>query len=1507
MATTLEIQEKLNKLLEDAEKIAENLSKHYRDHVDLLEKLADSSKKVVEALEAQKNCDMSKCFENTAKAAEEAKKSVTSAMSEAASKTNTATDATGKFDQSVKTATQSVKEMESGISIIEGIGKALSFAGGMASSFLSLAASVGSALFSFAKAVIGFPFAVLQGLIDMSQRGGGSSELAEALREIRKEFGYLNKTAGGAIVQLAKNMKGELANTGLRVYRTFGNLAERLKYFTEYAKNLGETVDAVFSNLKASSAEALGAFNKGLGLTAAGQKGVAQRALATGQDLNEINRQIGNYAIQLSSAFGVTMKLVARDVGEMMADFEHFGNISVQELSQVAVFARKLGIEVKSLGKLVDKFLNFEDAANSAAQLSQAFGMNVDAFKLMSEQDPAKKLEMLRKGFFATGRTIENMTAQERRLLATQTGLGESELALAFSQKSRSVSYADIKKKGDAAQKSQLTQEQVLQKLAGAIERLVKSGEGLKGGFFDVFMQGFTTGIQRTQEFRQLMRALRQSLRIVFYAGIQVGQMFMRLFPGVQDFFVGLRRVFDPGAMTQLMNKVRDAFGEFFQMMTTNPRTAVPVLLEKLKEAFLGRLSAAGPGGRQVLEGIKKFFKAIVVIAASLLQLVIPEITKLFKFITDLITGKAQLNVGVPSDGGFLAEALAPLKNVIMELGPDLWKAFKEMLTALFDEVTAFLSSKLPSITTVLLVAVGTLSAGTLIPMMIKGIFAVISGIISKFAATTAAAAPAAGASKMGASIAEFFKGIGQLTLSDIGKATGVMLGIAVAFTVGGVAMAAGVVLMAKVLAGTPITQVISALAILTAVALNSLILAAALKLVSKVGDPTSLVIGGSILMGAIGVLIFATAAVIAAFRSVPETQMKSVSEAMLVMMKVILAAGLLVGEAMLVGLLVSGPQAAALAPGFLAIGVVLTAMTAAIKKIMEELNALSLNSGFKEKIDAFVNVFKAVSEFVGHLSQILDSLNPGIFASIFRGASLENNLKEMTKFLQGLIGQPGGGGIIGLMETIISSTSRLTPESVRNAGGFIEILKAVGSILTAMQPQISVLAHLNAEEMKGVIGKLTTFLSNARTELDNLLKNVKTFIEGMLGLNLTTTQKDGIIAVTSVISTLATFLQAIMPNPQVIAVLQRPTGSVIQGLDPVKLADYTTFIQNLYGAVKPLLTEMTSFVAGIGRMNFGTVTPESIEMIKGIGVIFTGFSNMVSSLSNTLGAAIKDKNKIDATALIGLVTRSIRGFIDSLKTELPALITGMVNGIRAIPLDNRASAQIEGKVKTLGSLFGVIGKIAEVLNAFSGGQSIHSGQLWDKMLMFSNAIGWIANPGNAVGNAIIVFRNWIRTFEIPRGIDTKVVGLKKIFETIKSIAEAITAITGIPAGAFTTAESTVGGMESFITTEALSTLIQTMSQQTFEASRTGMQRTARAIHDMVNVVNVVTADLARIEPANITTTLTNLGRNLGLGATGTYTIENRNFTVTVNVDVHMDAKELQTALTQRGTTIQHT
>lgn len=709
MASTLEIQIQLNKLLDEASEKIEKMNGQYGKQTRLIESMTSAVKKMNDTIDrASGSGKLANSFNEAKQEASMAGETMREAMEKATAKINDSEAGAKKLAGGFGDVSKEMTKMSAGVAIIGGIGKALSFVAQTAQAAFQMITGIGGGIFEIGKSVLAFPFKILEGLISMTNTGG-SSELAQELEEIRKQFGYLNKTAGVTIIDLAKNMKGELANTGISVWKTFGNIVERLRYFREYAQKLGETIDAVFRDLSATQAEALGAFNKGLGFTDEGLKAVAQRSLATGESLNEINRQVGNFSIQLSKTFGVSMKLVSRDVGNMMADFEHFGHLAVKELTQASVYARRLGIDVKALGKLIDKYMNFEDAANSAAQLSQAFGLNVDAFKLMQEQDPAKKLEILRKAFFATGRTVENMTIQERRLLAQQTGLGDSEIALAFAQKNRAMSYDDIRKKGDAAKKSQLTQEQVLNKLAGAIERLVKSGSAMQGGFFDRFLQGFVSGIKMSKEFRELMRNLARSLTMTFYAGRQVGLMFEQLFPGVKQFFGGLRDMFNPRTMKNFLGKVTGAFKDFFKQMTTDPATALPKLLEKLQAAFTDRFNAAGSGASKVFSGIKSFLKAVGYIFLSgikealmgLGNVVAPLISSIF---SDDTLSKAGNRVG--NSVGVLGSTLSKMfREVFGEAGSPtrakIYESLSKFGDSLWEGMKFFISkiaAKMPEI-----------------------------------------------------------------------------------------------------------------------------------------------------------------------------------------------------------------------------------------------------------------------------------------------------------------------------------------------------------------------------------------------------------------------------------------------------------------------------------------------------------------------------------------------------------------------------------------------------------------------------------------------------------------------------------------------------------------------------------------------------------------------------------------------------------------------------------------
>ena len=51
----------------------------------------------------------------------------------------------------------------------------------------------------------------------------------------------------------------------------------------------------------------------------------------------------------------------------------------------------------------------------------------------------------------------------------------------------------------------------------------------------------------RSREFREMFWAIRRALRDTYWAGVQVGRMFVQMFPGVKQIFSGIADIFDRG------------------------------------------------------------------------------------------------------------------------------------------------------------------------------------------------------------------------------------------------------------------------------------------------------------------------------------------------------------------------------------------------------------------------------------------------------------------------------------------------------------------------------------------------------------------------------------------------------------------------------------------------------------------------------------------------------------------------------------------------------------------------------------------------------------------------------------------------------------------------------------------------------------------------------------------------------------------------------------------------
>lgn len=625
--------------------------------------------------------------------------------------------------------------------IIKTLGNALTIAGSVAAGVANSMLSVASAITNVGISIITAPFKMLRTLMD--NVGSGSSELRQALEDVRQQFGDLGTGASKAIIDMSRGMKGQLAETGLSAYRIFGNLAERIKAIAEYAKQLG----GMFNNLRDSfvaNSEAVGAYIKGLGLTENGLKGVGRFALSTGSSFTEVGRQITSMAYGMGEAFGINGKEVSRAVGEMINDVKNFGSLSIKQLTSIAVFANKLGLEFQDLQGTIDQFDNFEQAAEAAAQLSQAFGLNVDALELIQEQDPAARFEQLRKAFFQTGRSVEQMTRQEMRLLAAQTGLSEEAVKLGFSLENQGVNYADVQKQADLTQKKQLTQAEAMQKLSNSIERMVKSGEALHGGFFEIFFKGFLKGITMSREFREMMRSLRQVMRITFQAGRQLGSAFVDFFPGIQDIFGGIRDFFNPGTWRTMMKRVVGAFTQFFKDITVNPQAGLQNLYKKLQEIFFDRFSASTPAGRRVLEGFATFYKTMFKVGVAAITLGLQFISRTISNAFTQGTAENDFVMGGMKMLQRLGQAIAdyPWRERINELKNNLldwflsatdaidWNEVAKGVTEMIYDSLAFSLRVLTELGPVIARAISEIDYNTAMQLLGAGLLAAVSFVL---------------------------------------------------------------------------------------------------------------------------------------------------------------------------------------------------------------------------------------------------------------------------------------------------------------------------------------------------------------------------------------------------------------------------------------------------------------------------------------------------------------------------------------------------------------------------------------------------------------------------------------------------------------------------------------------------------------------------------------------------------------------------------------------------------
>ena len=195
---------------------------------------------------------------------------------------------------------------------------------------------------------------------------------------------------------------------------------------------------------------------RGFNLGGQGAAELGQALDSIGVTVGEASKLMGGDLVSAAQQADVPVNLLAKDILDSSTYLARFGKNSSQAFIQGAAYARRFYISMQQLRGAVESFDMFDDAARTASKLNTAFGTMINSMDLMMEDDPAKRMEMIRQQFLAQGKTFDTLQPKQVRYLSETLNLSEKQVAALLDVRNAHMSYSDFRAKEMAKEKAEV-------------------------------------------------------------------------------------------------------------------------------------------------------------------------------------------------------------------------------------------------------------------------------------------------------------------------------------------------------------------------------------------------------------------------------------------------------------------------------------------------------------------------------------------------------------------------------------------------------------------------------------------------------------------------------------------------------------------------------------------------------------------------------------------------------------------------------------------------------------------------------------------------------------------------------------------------------------------------------------------------------------------------------------------------------------------------------------------
>ena len=447
----------------------------------------------------------------------------------------------------------------------------------------------------------------------------------------------INKTLGSAI-----GMITSMSATTSKFARIFGlGAAGAAKMISETANQVGNmgNLSEIFGQQVFESANSIMTFTlatKGLGASADDIRAMSVISKSELQSFEMTLADITTAIRDVSIESGTNKKVLSKNFLALRKDFVDFGYIGDRELANVASRAIHLGLEISELSNMFKKVSTFEDATNMASQLSQAFGMNIDALEMLRAENPMDMIDMLRDSMLATGKTFDDMNRFERQLITQYTGLTGETAKLIFNYKDLGKSNAEIKKIM-ADNKPENQQLKALKEIETSVTKLIHIMD--KDNPLGAFFEGLTTNIKRAIPGIQ---NISRTLESFYNMGLNIKPQTIKKLAAP---FAGFIKDID-GSLKRLKSKIPEAtkeLGNFFENINDDWTSSAGSAYNKANKHLQSFLDLSGSASSAFVTDFQRTALKMVGMGAKVAMTVIPTMMRItrniLKGIKKLFTG----------------------------------------------------------------------------------------------------------------------------------------------------------------------------------------------------------------------------------------------------------------------------------------------------------------------------------------------------------------------------------------------------------------------------------------------------------------------------------------------------------------------------------------------------------------------------------------------------------------------------------------------------------------------------------------------------------------------------------------------------------------------------------------------------------------------------------------------------------------------------------------------------